>query len=49
MVEILIAIGCGILLVWGFMLGGIFEGSYLGTDNKVIEDLNETIRNRNEK
>ena len=32
MLEILIAIGLGILLVWGFMLGGIFEDVYIGAD-----------------
>ena len=49
MVEILIAIGFGILLVWGFMLGGIFEDCSIGIDSKIIEDLNKTIRERNAK
>ena len=32
-----------------YVLGGIFEDSHIGTDSKVLEDLNETIRNREEK
>ena len=38
MTEILIAIGLGVILVWGFMLGGIFEGCNIGPEENYNEE-----------
>ena len=47
--ETLFAIGFGALLVWGFLFGGIFSDNMeTKRFDKVSEDINETLRNRQE-
>ena len=34
------------LLIWGFLLGGIFEDIPKRKNDRVSEDIEETLRNR---